>query len=94
MWPAHRSPVFSSPLDFDAPLNMASTEQQSIRSEPASDTGEDGGEWRPGLDPHDQARLTQAKSDPFAIVEEIPTEKSSLGWFSVSCLIFNRMIGE
>ncbi|KAK0634057.1 amino acid permease-domain-containing protein [Immersiella caudata] len=73
---------------------MASTEQQSVRSEPASDTGEDGREWRPGLDPHDQARLAQAKSDPFTIVEEIPTKKSSLGWFSVSCLIFNRMIGS
>ncbi|KAK0655084.1 amino acid permease-domain-containing protein [Cercophora newfieldiana] len=76
---------------------MATAEQHSIRSEPsepASGGGQDSGEWRPGLDPHDRARLTQAQSDPFAIVEEIPTEKSSLGWFSVSCLIFNRMIGS
>ena len=73
---------------------MASPGQQAITSEraPQEGRGEDRA-WRPGLDPHDKARLTQARKDPFAIVEEIPAEDVALSPFSVSCLIFNRMIG-
>ncbi|KAK3389245.1 amino acid permease-domain-containing protein [Podospora didyma] len=77
---------------------MASTDQHSVRSDHSdsdhiSAAAEDGG-WRPGLDPRDEALLTQARKDHFAIVEEIPTDSASLGWYSVSCLIFNRMVGS
>ncbi|KAK4185802.1 putative high-affinity methionine permease [Podospora australis] len=51
-------------------------------------------EWVPGLDPQDQVALNEAKEDADAIVEEIPSEKDSLGRFSVLMLIFNRMIGS
>jgi hypothetical protein len=50
--------------------------------------------WRRGLDPRDEERLTQAREDRSAIVEEIPVEKASLGAFSVVCLLFNRQIGS
>ena len=49
--------------------------------------------WRPGLDPEDEHALAIAREDRTAIVEEIPTEDDSLGWFSVACLLLNRMIG-
>ncbi|KAK4175297.1 putative high-affinity methionine permease [Triangularia setosa] len=51
-------------------------------------------DWAPGLDPQDQQALYEAREDNDAIVEEIPSEKDSLGRFSVLCLIFNRMIGS
>ncbi|KAJ4307254.1 hypothetical protein N0V88_000635 [Collariella sp. IMI 366227] len=55
---------------------------------------EDGPRWRRGLDPRDVARLNEASGDPSAIVEEVPVEEDSLGAYSVSCLLFNRMIGS
>ncbi|KAK5654594.1 hypothetical protein OQA88_7224 [Cercophora sp. LCS_1] len=77
---------------------MTSTGQQPIQGEPSSDepvTGSEGDtSWRPGLDPRDKARLTQARNEQSAIVEEIPTDNASLGWYSVSCLILNRLIGS
>ncbi|KAK0705467.1 amino acid permease-domain-containing protein [Lasiosphaeris hirsuta] len=81
---------------------MTATEQQPIQGEPQQSgsgqpttTGRDGDTgWRPGLDPSDEARLTQARKEQFAIVEEIPTDNASLGWYSVSCLILNRLIGS
>jgi len=73
---------------------MASIDRHSIRSEPESDSDPDTtGGWHPGLDSRDEARLAQARKDKSAIVEEIPTEKAGLGWYSVSCLLLNRMIG-
>ncbi|KAK0703923.1 amino acid permease-domain-containing protein [Lasiosphaeria miniovina] len=80
---------------------MNATEQQPIQGGPQQSgsgqpaTGSDGGTgWRPGLDPSDEARLTQAQKEQFATVEEIPTDNASLGWYSVSCLILNRLIGS
>lgn len=78
---------------------MASISRASIHSNPVSDSAHDatvsaGGGWHPGLDPRDEIRLAQARKDKTAIIEEIPTEKSGLGWYSVSCLVFNRMIGS
>jgi hypothetical protein len=55
---------------------------------------EDGSKWSPGLDPRDVARLNQAEHDRFAIVEEIPVKKASLGPYTVVCLLFNRIIGS
>lgn len=51
-------------------------------------------DWAPGLDPQAQIAVDQARADPNALVEEIPSEKDALSWFSVLCLIFNRMIGS
>ncbi|KAM7186212.1 high-affinity methionine permease [Naviculisporaceae sp. PSN 640] len=73
---------------------MASVDRTSLPSNSASPSDSDDGGWHPGLDPSDEARLEQLRNDKTAIVEEIPSEKSSLGWYSVSCLIFNRMIGS
>ncbi|KAL1838771.1 hypothetical protein VTJ49DRAFT_2233 [Mycothermus thermophilus] len=50
--------------------------------------------WRPGLDEADYEELNRARADKSAIVEDIPVEDSSLGAFSVACLIFNRTIGS
>ncbi|KAK3901884.1 amino acid permease-domain-containing protein [Staphylotrichum tortipilum] len=55
---------------------------------------ENGMGWVRGLDGADVDRLNQATADDSAIVEEIPVERSSLGAFSVACLLFNRMIGS
>lgn len=67
-------------------------DQRSIASEP--EVGDMQGEWRPGLDRRDVDRLTKARQDSSAIVEEIPSDKDSLSAFSVMCLLFNRMIGS
>ena len=58
-----------------------------------STTGHDIGEWGPDLDQEDLDMLQQAREDPHAIVEERPRGPQRLGYFSVLCLIFNRMIG-
>ncbi|KAL2265778.1 hypothetical protein VTJ83DRAFT_6878 [Remersonia thermophila] len=50
--------------------------------------------WRRGLDDADYEELNRARADRSAIVEEIPVDDSSLGGFSVACLIFNRTIGS
>ena len=68
--------------------------QQSGFDQPIIGTGDGDTVWRPGLDPIDEARLTQARKEQFAIVEEIPRDDASLGWYSVSCLILNRLIGS
>ncbi len=69
-------------------------DQQSVISDSESGNGQNtDSTWRPGLDPEDEHALNQARDDHSAIVEEIPTDKDSLGWFSVLCLLLNRMIG-
>lgn len=77
--------------------------QQTTTAEPDPSTGfgfnqaqppPEAPDWAPGLDPQDQQALYEAREDHDAIVEEIPSEKDSLGRFSVLCLIFNRMIGS
>ena len=69
-------------------------DRQSVISNAESDGGRSSGSWRPGLDPEDELALEQAREDGAAIVEEIPTDDDSLGWFSVICLLLNRMIGK
>lgn len=60
----------------------------------AAPVAENGTEWVRGLDDSDVDLLNQATAADSAIVEEIPVKKSSLGAFSVACLLFNRMIGS
>lgn len=74
-------------------------DQRSVNTDPGPDAGQqpayaDGVKWHPGLRPEDAHRLSIARGDSSAIVEEIPTEQDSLGAFSVVCLLFNRMIGS
>jgi hypothetical protein len=69
---------------------MADSETANI-PETAS---EEGSKWTAGLDSRDVARLNQAEQDRFAIVEEIPVEKASLGAYTIACLLFNRVIGS
>jgi hypothetical protein len=70
-------------------------DNRSIVSDAESGSGQSEEIWQqPGLDPEDQRALELAREDGDAIVEEIPTDSESLGWYSVLCLIFNRMIGE
>ena len=45
------------------------------------------------VDARDEARLDRAQNEDDAIIEEILTDSNGLGWISVACLIFNRMIG-
>ena len=68
-------------------------DRQSIISQVESTGGQSNDSWQPGLDPEDERALEQAREDSTAIVEEIPTDEDGLGWFSVICLLFNRMIG-
>jgi len=69
-------------------------DQESVISNAESEGRRSSESWQPGLDPEDERALEQAREDGGAIVEEIPTEDDSLGWFSVICLLLNRMIGE
>ncbi|KAK4221989.1 high-affinity methionine permease [Podospora fimiseda] len=50
--------------------------------------------WAEGLTIEDRIALDQAQADGDALVEEIPKSKDALGWFSVICLLYNRMIGS
>lgn len=74
-------------------------DQRSVTSDPErannpASVAESDSEWHSGLLPQDVERLNQAQEDKFAIVEEIPVDKASLGAFSVACLLFNRMTGS
>ena len=51
-------------------------------------------DWVPELDPDDLRDLQAAEQDPSKIVVKLPKEDARMGYFSVLCLIFNRMIGR
>jgi hypothetical protein len=51
-----------------------------------SDSGSD-------LDERERRLLRQADDDPGRIVNWIPRQPERLGYYSVVCLLFNRMIG-
>lgn len=69
-------------------------DQQFVASDAQSGSGQSEESWHAGLDSEDERALDQAREDSSAIVEEIPTEEKSLGWFSVISLLLNRMIGQ
>ncbi len=71
--------------------SVTSDTELGYQPEPAAGAG---ARWRRGLAQRDVDRLDQATKDPSAIVEEIPVDRAGLGWFSVACLLFNRMTGS
>jgi hypothetical protein len=50
-------------------------------------------DWAPGVDARDLEALQNARNDDSKIVEEAPEEPNRMGYYSILCLVFNRMVG-
>jgi len=59
--------------------------------QPSTEVNGDDEQWAAGLDPADLAALQQADGDPSKIIVSTPT---LLGYYSILCLVINRMIGK
>jgi hypothetical protein len=68
---------------------MSDVQRASI--ETRGETTTDDEQWATGLDPVDLDALKEADEDPSKIILSTPT---LLGYYSILCLVINRMIGK